>query len=227
MNKYKKVVYKCIVFFSVCYVGFLIYGFYSHFKSDVEYKLPTVIGIEDYNGYNTYDVLDEQTLETLDISEIDLVEDKSITLDFFETDKDIENGTPWKYNDSCNLAIAIEGRGKYASNLGEALIYLKKDNGITAIKVNDANLDIAPVYVEWYDDDKFLMYVCNKNETVFTEGTLYIIDVLEKNNKIVYKANKNEEILEATRISADIINIKILEHKESATVSTEKNVRIK
>lgn len=58
-------------------------------------------------------------------------------------------------------------------------------------------------------------------------GTLYKVNIDDMKPIVLYSCNEYEEISEATLISADIINIKTLEHNEEAIVSAEKNIKIK
>lgn len=136
-------------------------------------------------------------------------------------------GTPWKDNSDKSNSIAIEGRGPEAIEEGIGFIYLKQGDEIKSLAIGEGGENLAPKYVEWYDDDTFLIYMVNRYGRVFTGGTLYMVDVDTLKPIIVYQAKEGEEISEATKISADIINIKMLEHKEEAIVSVEKNIKTK
>ena len=219
------VVVTLILIFGVFCFGRLLK---SNSNSNVVYnKLPEVIGPEGYNGYETYNVLDESLIEDMELEEVTLVESNEFDFIVEDVSKDIVFGTPWKCNDKGDMALAIEGRGKDALTEGEGFIYLKSDNGIKSIKLSENGIDYAPVYVEWYSDDSFLLHLSNRIGNVFTGGKLYLVNVNEMKPLLLYEANKNEEITEASRISADIVNVKILKHKEEAIVSSGKNIIIK
>lgn len=194
---------------------------------EVYSDMPAVIGAEDYEGYETYNILDESLMEDIELDEATLVESNEFDFIVEDITKDILFGTPWKCNDRGDMALAIEGRGEDALSEGEGLIYLKNDDGMKSIKLNEDGKEYAPVYVEWYSDDSFLLHLSNRFGDIFTGGKLYLVDINEMKPMLVYESDKNEEITEASRISADIVNVKILEHKEEAIVSSEKNIIIK
>ena len=140
---------------------------------------------------------------------------------------ELEFGTPWKKNDSKDKSVAIDGRGPDAIEEGEGKILINIDGESKSLSLSEGGKNLAPKYVEWYDNDNFMIYMVNRYGRVFTGGTLYMVNAESMKPIIIYKSGENEEISEATKINADIINIKILNHESNTTVSSEKNIKIK
>lgn len=141
--------------------------------------------------------------------------------------EELEFGTPWKSNSTKSKYIAIEGRGPEAIEEGLGIICLKDNNEVKYLFIDDETAGISPKYVEWFDDDTFLVYMVNSYGRVFTGGKLYMVSLNDMKPKLVYVAKENEEISEATQINADIINMKVLEYKDGNKVSVDKNIKLK
>lgn len=170
----------------------------------------------------------KDSLPNIDIDEtIAEIKDAKFGFKLEDGMQELEFGTPWKINPSKTISLAIEGRGPEAIEEGLGIICLKKDDEVKYLFVDDESAGISPKYIEWYDEDTFLVYMVGSYGRVFTGGTLYMVDVHDMIPKSIYVAKENEEILEATQINADIISMKILEYKDENKVSVEKNIKLK
>lgn len=180
-----------------------------------------------YDGESIEDMQD--SLPDIDVPEekVNLTEEKSFKFNIEQGTEELSFGTPWKTNEKGTASLAIEGRGPEAIEEGIGFVYLKDGDDVKSLVISDGGENLAPKYVEWYDDDTFLIYMVNRYGRVFTSGTLYMVDVKEMKPIIVYQAKEDEEISEATKINADTINIKMLKHNSEAIVSVEKNIKIK
>lgn len=183
------------------------------------------------NGFVQEDISIDEIKDSLpDIKlEENIVELKTASFTFSKEDymDELEFGTPWKENSNKDSYIAIEGRGPEALEEGFGFICLKNNNKAQALFLSDDSLGISPKYVEWYDDETFLVYMVNSYGRVFTGGTLYMVNINDMIPKVLYVAGENEEISEANQIDADIINMKILEYKDGSKVSVDKNIKLK
>lgn len=159
--------------------------------------------------------------------EIVNIEDADFGFKLEEGMEELEFGTPWKPNTKGNMALAIEGRGPEAIEEGLGFVCLKNNDEVKFLFVDKEDAGISPKYVEWYDNDNFLVYMVGSYGRVFSGGALYIVNVNDMKPKLIYKAKENEEISEATQINADIINMKILEYKDGSKVSVDKNIKLK
>lgn len=159
--------------------------------------------------------------------EIVNIEDADFGFKLEEGMEELEFGTPWKPNTKGNMALSIEGRGPEAIEEGLGFVCLKNNDEVKFLFVDKEDAGISPKYVEWYDNDNFLVYMVGSYGRVFSGGALYIVNVNDMKPKLIYKAKENEEISEATQINADIINMKILEYKDGSKVSVDKNIKLK
>lgn len=208
-------------------IGVTVFGGCTETKDANKNGIENNQSVESGDNENIEDIKD--SLPDVDVPEenVDLKEEKSFKFTVEEGSADLSFGTPWKNNESNTKYIAIEGRGPEALEEGIGFVYLKTGDTVKSLVISDGGDNLAPKYVEWYDDDTFMVYMVNRYGRVFTGGTLYMVDVDEMKPVIVYQAKEDEEISEATKISADIINIKMLKHNSEAEVSVEKNIKIK
>lgn len=136
--------------------------------------------------------------------------------------------TPWKSSPDGSKEICIDGRGFEAIEEGEGVIYVKDTTSGTMKKyVISGENSLAPSYVEWFNNGSILVTMVNKYGRDFTGSTVYKVNLDEFVPYVVYSAADNEEIVEASKISSDIINIKIRQYNGSSTKAIEKEIVFK
>lgn len=182
---------------------------------------------EQLNQDKEIESIKDSLSDTAAEEEIVNIKDADFGFKLEEGMEELEFGTPWKSNANGNMAVAIEGRGPEAIEEGLGFVCLKNNDEVKFLFVDKEDAGISPKYVEWYDNDNFLVYMVGSYGRVFSGGALYMINVNDMKPKLIYKAKENEEISEATQINADIINMKILEYKDGSKVSVDKNIKLK
>ncbi|XZH79110.1 DUF4652 domain-containing protein (plasmid) [Clostridium perfringens] len=166
-------------------------------------------------------------VETPPKESVKLKLEKSFKFKDSKVDKKPEFNTPWKSN-SAKKEICIEGRGPEGIEEGPSTIFLKDGDNLTEIDIVQSEDKLAPMYVEWIDNENFLVTMVNKYGRVFTGGALYKVNINDMKPYIIYKGAENEEISEASKINDDTINIKIRKYKDDGTyVPVDKDIKIK
>ena len=203
----------------------------QNFETEYENTdLDSTNGENEGNIPNENNESDKDDLEPIEIDVVttDLKKNVGFKFDVSNGPLEMSFGTPWKENDK-NISVGIEGRGEEAIEQGVGFILIKdsKKSETKLLSLGEGGETMAPKYVEWYDDDNFLVYMVGKDSREFTKGTLYLVNSKNYDIKTVYEANENEEIVETTTIDKNTINIKTIEYNENAGVAKEKNINIK